>query len=83
MAEIVGAAVVLVVAMGLTAGLAVLSSGRGPRSAMTVLLDFLLAAGLLRLSQAQTWAAIAVAALTMVIRKVVVAGFLRGTRSNR
>ncbi|MEV7005792.1 hypothetical protein [Streptosporangium sp. NPDC051022] len=70
-------AVTLVVAMGLVAALAVLLLGGGPGGAMATLLDFLLAAGLLRLSQTQTWAAIAVAALTVVIRKVVAAGFLR------
>ncbi|GHH68615.1 hypothetical protein GCM10017673_17950 [Streptosporangium violaceochromogenes] len=80
MAEVTGAVaaslVPLLVVMGLACALAVLLSGGGPRGAMAVLLDFLLAAGLLHLSQAQTWAAITVAAVTTVIRKVVVAGFL-------
>ncbi|MFF0573705.1 hypothetical protein ACFY19_27400 [Streptosporangium saharense] len=76
MADLVQAAVPLVVAMGLAAALAVLARGAGPREAMAVLLDFLVAAGLLRLSQAQTWTAIILAALTVVVRKVVVAGFL-------
>lgn len=80
MAEVAGAVVAslvpLLVAMGLAGALAVLLAGGGLRGAMAVFLDFLLAAGLLRLSQAQTWAAIAVAAVTMVVRKVVVAGFL-------
>ncbi|MBB4914397.1 hypothetical protein [Streptosporangium saharense] len=76
MADLVQTAVPLVVAMGLAAALAVLARGAGPREAMAVLLDFLVAAGLLRLSQAQTWTAIILAALTVVVRKVVVAGFL-------
>ncbi len=80
MAEPVQSAAVLVVAMGLVSAVAVLSLGGGPASAMAVLLDFLLAAGLLRLSQAQTWTAIAVAGLTVVIRKVVAAGFLLRAR---
>ncbi|MFD0890898.1 hypothetical protein ACFQ08_40660, partial [Streptosporangium algeriense] len=76
MADLAGTAVSLILAMGLVASLAVLARGAGPRGAMAVLLDFLVAAGLLRLSQAQTWTAIALAALTVAIRKVVVAGFL-------
>ncbi|MEV4184830.1 hypothetical protein AB0J28_25745 [Streptosporangium canum] len=75
MDEVIRTAAVLVVVMGLVAALAALLRGGGPGGAMAVLLDFLVAAGLLRLSLAQTWTAIAVAALTIVIRKVVVAGF--------
>ncbi|MEV8631213.1 hypothetical protein AB0395_06100 [Streptosporangium sp. NPDC051023] len=83
MAELLQAAVVPVIAMGLVAALAVLVFGGGSGIAVAVLLDFLLAAGLLRLSQAQTWTAIAVAALTLVIRRVVAAGFLLRPRSPR
>jgi hypothetical protein len=72
---LVHAGVTLIVTAGLVCALAALLVGGGPRAAMAVLLDFLLAAGLLRLSMAQTWTAIAVAALTGVIRKVAVAGF--------
>lgn len=75
MADLVRTLVPLIVVMGLASALAVLLSGGGPGGALAVLLDFLLAAGLLRLSQAQTWAAIATAALTVVIRKLAVAGF--------
>ncbi|MDP9845442.1 hypothetical protein [Streptosporangium lutulentum] len=76
MAErLVQTGVTLIVAAGLVCALAALLAGGGPRTAMAVLLDFLLAAGLLRLSEAQTWTAVAVAALTVVIRKVAVAGF--------
>ncbi|MFI6802735.1 hypothetical protein [Streptosporangium canum] len=75
MDEVIRTAAVLVVVMGLVAALAALLRGGGPGVAMAVLLDFLVAAGLLRLSLAQTWTAIAVATLTIVIRKVVVAGF--------
>jgi hypothetical protein len=73
--RLVQTGVTLVVAAGLVCALAALLAGGGPRTAMAVLLDFLLAAGLLRLSMAQTWTAIIVAALTAVIRKVAVAGF--------
>ncbi|GGP79165.1 hypothetical protein GCM10010140_04490 [Streptosporangium pseudovulgare] len=74
MGEIVQAVVNLIVAAGVVAALAALPAA-GPRTAVAVLLDFLLAAGLLRLSQAQTWAAIATAALTAVIRKIAIVGF--------
>ncbi|SNR92446.1 hypothetical protein SAMN05216276_1001243 [Streptosporangium subroseum] len=73
--QLVQTGVTLIVAAGLVCALAVLLAGGGPRTAMAVLLDLLLAAGLLRLSLAQTWTAIAVAALTVVIRKVAIAGF--------
>lgn len=79
-AELVRTAATLVAAMGLAAAFAALLSGGGPRTAMAVLLDFLVAAGLLRLSLAGAWTAIAVAALTIVIRKVVVAGFALSAR---
>ncbi|WP_440102980.1 hypothetical protein [Streptosporangium sp. H16] len=75
MADLVRMLVPLIVVMGLAAALAVLLSGGGPGVALAVLLDFLLAAGLLRLSQAQTWAAIITAALTALVRKLAVAGF--------
>ncbi|MEU8382092.1 hypothetical protein [Streptosporangium sp. NPDC048865] len=83
MADLVRTLVPLIVVMGLAAALAVLLSGGGPRDAMAVLLDFLLAAGLLRLSQAQTWAAIITAALTVVVRKLAVAGFSRHPAGRR
>ncbi|MEU1876649.1 hypothetical protein ABZ470_05000 [Streptosporangium sp. NPDC020072] len=83
MADLLGTAVVLIVTMGLAASFAVLARGGGPGGAMAVLLDFLVAAGLLRLSRAQTWTAIALAALTVVVRKVVVAGFLTRPRPPR
>jgi hypothetical protein len=78
--EVIRTAAALVVVMGLVAALAALLRGGGPASAMAVLLDFLVAAGLLRLSLAQTWTAIAVATLTIVIRKVVVAALSLRTR---
>ncbi|WP_051751927.1 hypothetical protein [Streptosporangium amethystogenes] len=74
MADLAQAVVPLIVVMGLAAALVVLLFGGGPGGALAVLLDFLLAAGLLRLSQAQTWTAIATAALTVVIRKLAATG---------
>ncbi|WP_329083386.1 MULTISPECIES: hypothetical protein [unclassified Streptosporangium] len=83
MADLVRTLVPLMVVMGLAAALAVLLSGGGAGGALAVLLDFLLAAGLLRLSQAQTWAAIITAALTVLVRKLAVAGFSAHTARRR
>lgn len=84
MTDLAPALVPLIVVMGLAAALVVLLFGGGQGGALAVLLDFLLAAGLLRLSQAQTWTAIATAALTALIRKIAVAGlFLRSRRGPR
>src|SRR5687768_2038372 len=77
MDDLVRALVPLIVVMGPAAALAVLLSGGGPGRAPAALLDSLPAAGLLRLSQAQTWAAIITAALTVLVRKIAVAGFSR------
>ncbi|MGJ6962002.1 hypothetical protein ACSDR0_08800 [Streptosporangium sp. G11] len=74
MADLVQMLIPLIVVMGLVSALAVLLSGGGSGATLAVLLDFLLAAGLLRLSQAQTWAAIITAALTTLVRKLAVAG---------
>ncbi|MEU8201045.1 hypothetical protein [Streptosporangium sp. NPDC049046] len=75
MTDLARTLVPLIVVMGLAAALAVLLSGAAAGTALGVLLDFLLAAGLLRLSQAQTWAAIITAALTVLIRKLVATAF--------
>ncbi|NYH92743.1 hypothetical protein [Actinopolymorpha rutila] len=74
-AEIIRGAVIVVVALGLAAASVVLVRGAGIATVLAVLLEFLVAAGLLRLSLAHTWAAILVAVATIVIRKIVVAGF--------
>jgi|GEM_PF-6368681 len=75
MADLARTLVPLIVVMGLASAFAVLLSGGTAGTALGVLLDFLLAAGLLRLSQAQTWAAIITAALTVLIRKLAAVGF--------
>lgn len=64
----------LVATLGLALGGLVLALTRRIKPALGVLLDFLLAAGLLRLSLAGTWTAIASAGMLVVIRKVVVLG---------
>lgn len=71
----------LVVVVGIALSAAVLASTREPQAALPVLLDFMLAAGLLRLSATATWEAIASAAGIVVIRKIVVAGIGAGRRA--
>jgi hypothetical protein len=58
-------------------GVLVLVASRSPRMTLHVLLDLLLAAGLLRLAAAETWRAIAVAAAIVGIRKLASGGILR------
>lgn len=58
------------VAAGLVSAVIVAAVGRAPREGLRVLLDFLLAAGLLRLLGPQSWTTLAVAALIIVIRQV-------------
>ncbi len=74
-AEIIRGAVIVVAAFGMVAGSAALVFGAGIRTVLSLLLEFLVAAGLLRLSLAHTWTALLVAVATIVIRKIVVAGF--------
>ena len=62
----------LVGVAGLLLGCLVLLATGRPRPALGILLDLLLAAGLLRLSTLGTWSAIISAAALVVIRKVVV-----------
>lgn len=65
-------AAALVAAAGLVAASAMLARTRSALQALPVLLDFLLAAGLLRLVGSPTWAALATAGLVVLIRHVVV-----------
>jgi len=77
---VVGAATV-VTGTAVLLATAVLVATRSVRVALPVLLDLLLAAGLLRLAIVDTWNAIAVAAAVVVIRKLAVAGLTAGSRS--
>ena len=72
-AALVGAAALVV------SGL-VLASSRRPAAALAVLLDLLLAAGLLRLSADAAWSAVGSAALVVLIRKVAGLGLGAGRR---
>jgi Protein of unknown function (DUF1622) len=68
----------LVTALGLLCAGLVLSRGRDVRQALAVLLEFLLAAGLLRLVHGATYQSLATTALIVVIRKLVSFGFSAG-----
>ncbi len=69
---------VLLAAAALVAGLAVLASTRRPVTALAVLLDLLLAAGLLRLAAVDDWRGIIAAAAIVVIRRLVLTAYRRG-----
>ncbi len=56
--------------LGLVSGAVVLVAARDARLALKVLLEFLLAAGLLRLSDNPDWRALVVAAVVVALRRV-------------
>ncbi len=66
-----------IAAVAVLCGAAVLLATRLVRVALPVLLDLLLAAGLLRLALADSWTAIGTAAAVVALRKVAVAGLTR------
>lgn len=70
----------LLTALGLGCGLLVLARLGDIQQALAVLLDFLLAAGLVRLSDHPSYQSLATAAIVIAIRKVVVTGMGRGPR---
>lgn len=78
MTSLVAVLVPLVVAAALATSALTLLFTRSPRTALPVLLDLLLAAGLLRLSVTASWQAIGSAALVVAIRKVVTLGLSTG-----
>ncbi len=73
-------AALAVTALGLVAAAVVLAATRHPLSALTVLLDFLLAAGLLRLTGQPGWPALATAAAVVAVRRLVGIGLRAGRR---
>lgn len=60
--------------LGLLSAVAALVVTRRPVLGLGILLDFLLAAGLLRLSVAHSWTAIAAAAGVVAVRRLIVHG---------
>lgn len=61
-------------AFGLVAASVVLAASRRLMPALAVLLDFLTAAGLLRLAGEPSWNTIAAAAAVIAVRKLITAG---------
>lgn len=66
------------VGAGLVSGGAVAALARSPQEGLRWLLDFVLAAGLLRLSTATTWTALATAAALVAVRQLAGLGIRRG-----
>ncbi len=56
------------------AAAAVLASTRQPREALAVLLEFLTAAGLLRLAGTPSWSSLLTAAVIIALRRLISAG---------
>jgi hypothetical protein len=75
--EVLRARALLCTAGGVVAALAVLAATRSPRTALPVLLDLLLAAGLLRLAAAPGWAALGTAAAVVAVRRTLARALLR------
>ncbi|MBQ0987120.1 hypothetical protein KBZ10_21900 [Streptomyces sp. F63] len=67
-------AALLVTAAGLLSAAAAWAGTRRPRLALQVLLDFLTAAGLLRLSHDLSWDSILVVAAVIAVRKIAMFG---------
>ena len=78
-AEFLGVMALGVTAAALLAAAVVLAATRRPLFALTVLLDLLLAAGLLRLTGDPGWTAIATAAAVVVLRRLVGFGLRAGS----
>jgi hypothetical protein len=68
----------LIVACAFVSAAVALVTGRSGRAALRVLLDLLLAAGLVHLSFGLSWQQIAVAAAVVLIRRLVTSSILRG-----
>jgi hypothetical protein len=78
--EVVRGAAQLCVAAGFTARALMFARCRSGRMALSVALDFWLAAGLLTLSLATTWTAILAAAAIVGLRRILTLALAQGTR---
>ncbi len=78
---VVDGVALVVTAAGLVAAVLVLVATRRPRFALSVLLDFLLAAGLLRLTGRPDWGALASTAAVVAVRRLVGVGLRAGRAS--
>ena len=77
MTDLLQAAALATTVLGLLSAAVVLAATRQLQQALATLLEFLLAAGLLRLSTNATWSALLTAALIISVRKLVVGVGLR------
>jgi hypothetical protein len=77
--SVIGAAGLLVTVAGLASAAATLVATRRLLTALSVLLDMLLAAGLLRLTLAPTWAQLGGTALLVLVKRLASAGLGRAT----
>jgi hypothetical protein len=68
-------------ALALVAGAVTLAATRRPALALGVLLDLLLAAGLLRLAAEPTWTSLATAAAVVLLRRLIGVGLRAGSRA--
>ncbi|SDD39770.1 Protein of unknown function [Geodermatophilus telluris] len=67
--------------LALVAGTVALAATRRPALALAVLLDLLLAAGLLRLAAEPTWTSLGTAAAIVALRRLIGAGLRAGGRT--
>lgn len=81
MTNLIGHVVPVVTAVALLYALAVFVTTRRVDAALPVLLDLLLVAGLLRLSETGSWAAIGSAAIIVLVRKVASYGIAAGAHA--
>ena len=83
MSTLTSSAALLCAVLGLVCAAAVLARTRQPGQALPVLLEFLLAAGLLRLTSDATWGALATAAAIVGVRRLVGYGLRPPARTSR
>lgn len=81
MSGLVDAAATAAVAAALLLAVGVLTRTHDIRAALSVFLDLLLVAGLLRLSATGTWQAIGSAAVVVVVRKLAAYGIRTGRQA--
>ncbi|MGY2066091.1 hypothetical protein [Blastococcus sp. SYSU DS0619] len=81
LAAVTGAAAQLVAGAAVVSALVALAATRRPALALGILLDLLVAAGLLRLAGDPGWQAIATAAVVIALRHLVGYGLRLGARS--
>jgi hypothetical protein len=83
MTAVLGQVSLFLVAAGIVVAGLVLLTSRSVAVALPIMLDILLAAGLLRLSATATWTAIMSASAIVIIRKLAVAGISKGYSARR